>query len=431
MKTVGIIAEYNPFHKGHAYQLRKAKELSGADFAVVVMSGDFVQRGGPALTDKYLRAEMALRSGADLVLELPAVYATGSAETFARGAVSVLEALSFVDALCFGSEVGELSELLPYARLFEEEPPLYRACLQGYLRQGFSFPAARSRAAEEYRNSTERILPCSADDADCRRAASVLDSPNNILGVEYLRALLHKKSRIEPLTLRREAAGYHELTLDTEMASASAIRNAVAGADRVDRVSLDPMVAAQLPEASTELLTGAMQRGETISLDDFSPQLFYRLLNASQAELAAMQDVGEELAARIYKKRLAFTTAEEFAERIKTRQVTHTRVTRALCHILLGFSEKGLEEKKAADYPVYLRALGFRKSAGELLSAIKRESNLPLLVKAADAGKLMRAEQLTLFEQNVAAAHVYESAVALKTGRPLKNEYTRSPVILP
>ena len=118
MKTVGIIAEYNPFHKGHAYQLRKAKELSGADFAVVVMSGDFVQRGGPALTDKYLRAEMALRSGADLVLELPAVYATGSAETFARGAVSVLEALSFVDALCFGSEAGELSELLPYARLF-------------------------------------------------------------------------------------------------------------------------------------------------------------------------------------------------------------------------------------------------------------------------------------------------------------------------
>ena len=431
MKTVGIIAEYNPFHKGHAYQLRKAKELSGADFAVVVMSGDFVQRGGPALTDKYLRAEMALRSGADLVLELPAVYATGSAETFARGAVSVLEALSFVDALCFGSEAGELSELLPYARLFEEEPPLYRACLQGYLRQGFSFPAARSRAAEEYRNSTERILPCSADDADCRRAASVLDSPNNILGVEYLRALLHKKSRIEPLTLRREAAGYHELTLDTEMASASAIRNAVAGADRVDRVSLDPMVAAQLPEASTELLTGAMQRGETISLDDFSPQLFYRLLNASQAELAAMQDVGEELAARIYKKRLAFTTAEKFAERIKTRQVTHTRVTRALCHILLGFSEKELEEKKAADYPVYLRALGFRKSAGELLSAIKRESNLPLLVKAADAGKLMRAEQLTLFEQDVAAAHVYESAVALKTGRPLKNEYTRSPVILP
>ena len=431
MKIVGIIAEYNPFHKGHAYQLRKAKELSGADFAVVVMSGDFVQRGGPALTDKYLRAEMALRSGADLVLELPAVYATGSAETFARGAVSVLEALSFVDALCFGSEAGELSELLPYARLFEEEPPLYRACLQGYLRQGFSFPAARSRAAEEYRNSTERILPCSADDADCRRAAPVLDSPNNILGVEYLRALLHKKSRIEPLTLRREAAGYHELTLDTEMASASAIRNAVAGADRVDRVSLDPMVAAQLPEASTELLTGAMQRGETISLDDFSPQLFYRLLNASQAELAAMQDVGEELAARIYKKRLAFTTAEKFAERIKTRQVTHTRVTRALCHILLGFSEKELEEKKAADYPVYLRALGFRKSAGELLSAIKRESNLPLLVKAADAGKLMRAEQLTLFEQDVAAAHVYESAVALKTGRPLKNEYTRSPVILP
>ncbi len=431
MKTVGIIAEYNPFHKGHAYQLRKAKELSGADFAVVVMSGDFVQRGGPALTDKYLRAEMALRSGADLVLELPTVYATGSAETFARGAVSVLEELGVIDILCFGSEAGELSELLPYAWLFEKEPPLYRACLQAYLKQGFSFPAARSRAAEEYRNSTERILPCSADDADCRMTASVLDSPNNILGVEYLRALLHKESRIQPLTLKREAAGYHALTLDTSMASASAIRNALSDAKTSDKFSLDPAVASKLPEASAELLTEALQRGELLFPDDFSTQLFYRLLAASEAELAAIQDVGEELAARIYHNRFAFTTAEEFTDRIKTRQVTHTRVTRALCHILLGFSQKDLEEKKAADYPVYLRALGFRKSAGELLSAIKRESASPLLVKTADARKRLTAEQYALFEQDMAAAHLYESAKTLKTGRPMRHEYTRSPVILP
>ena len=153
MKTVGIIAEYNPFHKGHAYQLQKAKELSGADYAVIVMSGDFVQRGYPAIVDKYVRAEMALRAGADLVIELPVSYAVGSAEAFAQGAVSVLEALGCVDFLCFGSESGDLDTLLSYAWLFEEEPPAYRAFLQDFLRQGFSFPAARSRAAEEYRKN--------------------------------------------------------------------------------------------------------------------------------------------------------------------------------------------------------------------------------------------------------------------------------------
>ena len=428
MKTVGIIAEYNPFHKGHAYQLRKAKELSGADFAVIVMSGDFVQRGCPALTDKYLRAEMALCSGADLVLELPVSYATGSAETFARGAVAVLEELGCVDALCFGSETGDLDSLWRYARLFEEEPPLYRETLQSYLKQGVSFPAARSRAAEEYWNSTERILPCSAADADWRRAAAILDSPNNILGVEYLRALLHKSSRMKPLTIRREAAGYHELTLDTAMASASAIRNAVAG---FGRETLPLEVAAQLPKESGVLLAQALQRNETLSWNDFSPQLFYRLLTDSQEELAAMQDVGEELAARICKNRLTFTSAESFADRIKTRQVTHTRVTRALCHILLGLSQKKLEERREADYPVYLRALGFRKSAGELLSAVKRESASPLLVKTADAAKILSEEQRALFEQDVAAAHLYEAAKALKTGKALANEYTRTSVILP
>lgn len=435
MKTVGIIAEYNPFHKGHAYQLRRAKELSGADFAVVVMSGDFVQRGAPAIVDKYIRAEMALRGGADLVLELPVPYATGSAETFARGAVAVLEATGCVDALCFGSEAGTIESLLPYARLFEEEPPIYRDILQTYLKQGFSFPAARSRAAEEYRNSTERILPCCAEDADCRKAASVLDSPNNILGVEYLRALLRRKSRIEPLTLRREAAGYHELTLDTEMASASAIRNAVAGRNTSDSLeqgtALPEAVRVQLPETSAGLLAEALQNKKTVSWKDISPQLFYRLLHISQEELADMQDVGAELAARIYKNRFAFMTAEEFADQIKTRQVTHTRVTRALCHSLLGLSQRDLDGYRAANYPVYLRTLGFRKSAGELLSAVKRESASPLLVKTADAGKLLSPDRLALFEQDVAAAHLYESVITLKTGKPLKNEYTRTPVILP
>ena len=444
MKTVGIIAEYNPFHRGHAYHLQKAKELADADYAVVVLSGDFVQRGGPAIVDKYLRAEMALRSGADLVLELPVSYATGSAEAFAQGAISVLEAVGCVDALCFGSEAGGLSALLSYARLFEEEPRAYRELLREALRQGLSFPAARSRAAEEYRNLTERILPCCADDADCRRSASLLEEPNNILGVEYCRALIRRSSSIRPLTLPRRSSGYHDLSLDTEMASASAIRQAVFQAYEAYKTGRTGETAAagagsllpsslenQLPPASRRLLAAALASYGPVRLNDFSSILSYRLLTLSRKELSSFQDVGEDLAARMENCRFQFTTAEAFADLLKTRQLTHTRVTRALCHILLGLTQADLDTRKAAGWPVYLRALGFRESARPLLAEIKKRSACPLLVKAADASSVLPPEQLALFEQDVSAAHVYEAVKENRRGGAPIHEYTRSPIVVP
>ena len=444
MKTVGIIAEYNPFHRGHAYHLQKAKELADADYAVVVLSGDFVQRGGPAIVDKYLRAEMALRSGADLVLELPISYATGSAEAFAQGAVSVLEAVGCVDALCFGSEAGGLSALLSYARLFEEEPPAYRELLKETLRQGFSFPAARSRAAEEYRNLTERILPCCADDADCRRSASLLEEPNNILGVEYCRALIRRSSSIRPLTLPRRSSGYHDLSLDAEMASASAIRQALFQAYEAYKTGnsgeaeaggagtlLPASLENQLPPASRRLLAAALASYGPVRLNDFSSILSYQLLTLSRKKLSGFQDVGEDLAARMENCRFQFTTAEAFADLLKTRQLTHTRVTRALCHILLGLTQADLGARKAAGWPVYLRALGFRESARPLLAEIKKRSACPLLVKAADASSVLPPEQLALFEQDVSAAHVYEAVKENRRGGAPIHEYTRSPIVVP
>ncbi len=427
MKTVGIIAEYNPFHKGHAYHLQKAKELANAEYAVVVMSGSFVQRGAPAIVDKYIRAEMALREGADLVVELPVCYATGSAEAFAQGAVSVLEALGCVDALCFGSEEGRLDMLLSYARLFEEEPPFYQELLQDFLRQGFSFPAARSRAALEYQNVTERILPCCADDADCRRTPSVLDEPNNILGIEYCRALLRRNSAIKPLTLRRRSSGYHDLSLDAEMASASAIRQAISGQDSA---SLKGSVLAQLPASCQKLLRTALTSSAPMRLNDFSSILSYRLLSLSRDELADFQDVGDDLAARMENLRFQFTTAEEFADLLKTRQLTHTRITRALCHILLNLKQSDLDARKAAGWPAYLRALGFRESARPLLGSIKKRSASPLLVKAADAPSLLSKEQLALFEQDIFASHVYETVKEGRRNASMIHEYTRSPIVI-
>lgn len=426
MKTVGIIAEYNPFHKGHAYQLEKAKELAGADYAVIVLSGDFVQRGLPAVINKYLRTEMALRSGADLVLELPSCYATASAETFAQGAVSVLESLGCADALCFGSEAGDLDALLPYARLFEEEPPAYKEFLKAYLREGKSYPAARSRAAEDYRSLTERILPCCADDADCKRISSPLEEPNNALGIEYCRALLRRKSPIKPLTLRRVSSGYHDLTMDAKMASASAIRSAL---DLPETGTAQ--LKAQLPPSSFDLLKNALSSNALLRLDDFSLPFAFRLLSLSRTDLASFQDVGEDLAARIDNHRFQFTNLSEFADLLKTKQLTHTRITRALCHILLDFRQEQLLELREAGFPVYLRILGFRERASLLLAEAKKRSTLPLLAKAADASSILSGTQLALFSQDVSAAHIYETVKAQKLSAPLIHEYTRSPVIVP
>lgn len=425
MKVTAIIAEYNPFHKGHAYHLQTAKALTCADYMVIIMSGPFTQRGLPALTDKYTRTKASLQNGADLVLELPVPYATGSVEAFAQGAVSMLEALGCIDTLCFGSECGDLNALLPYARLFEEEPKDYRDLLKYHLRQGLSFPAARSKAAEEYLNYTSHVCVCSREDADCRPESDLLQHPNNILGIEYCRALLSRQSSIRPVTVRRASSGYHDTTMDTAFASASAIREAIA------REGLSSAVKAQLPPHSFEALREAFQSCPPLTIDDFSPILFDRLLSLSSEELQAFQDVSPDLASRIENHRFQFTSVSAFAHLLKTKELTHSRITRSLCHILLRLYQSDLDAWKAQGWPVYLRPLGFRESASPLLSAIKQRSASPLLVKAADAPYLLTPTGLALFEKDVQAAHICEIARVCRYNIPFAHAYTQSLVILP
>lgn len=425
MKTVGIIAEYNPFHKGHAHHLQKAKEITGADYTIVVMSGDFTQRGLPALTDKYTRAKAALLNGADLILELPAPYAAGSAEAFAHGAVSLLESLGCIDTLCFGSESGDLDAILSYAQLFEEEPEGYRELLKFHLKQGLSFPSARSKAAEEYLNYTEHVCACSKDDADCRHESELLQHPNNILGIEYCRALLYLHSKIRPVTIPRVSSGYHNTDMNAEFASASAIRKAIS------REGLSKSVQSQLPAASFAILKEAFKSCPPITIDDFSSILLYRLLTLSRQELTVFQDVSADLAARIENCKFQFTHISAFADLLKTKELTHSRITRALCHILLGLCQKDLDQLKAENWPVYLKPLAFRKSAGPLLAAIKQKGASPLLAKAADASSLLNPAQYALFEKDVLASHIYESAKVCQHGARFIHEYTRTPVILP
>lgn len=378
MRIVGLIAEYNPFHRGHQYHLDTAREMTNADGVIIVMSGDFVQRGLPAVTDKYRRAAMALAAGADAVFELPVTYATGSAERFASGAVRLLHEMGAITDLVYGCECGDRDRLLELAALLLEEPEAYRVRLKEELRRGRNFPAARSEAAEA-------ILP---------GAAGLLSAPNNILAVEYEKALLSLSSPICSHSLRRRGAGYHE--------SASVIRRTLVDGDA-------ELLSRELPETSLSFLDYWMEA------DDFSALLAYRLRMMDSDILTDYQDVTPGLAARIRARREPVHSFLQLASDLKTRDLTLTHVQRALLHILLGI-------KKEAPVGQTLRLLGFRRET-QVLSAVKAASDLPMLVKMAD-------DRGDLLSDDRRAADIYRQAVWDKYQKELPDEYHAGPVIL-
>lgn len=393
MNVTGLITEYNPFHNGHAYHIQKAKELTGADCTIAVMSGDYVQRGTPAFLPKHIRTGMALAGGADMVLELPVSYATASAEKFAFGGVSILNQLGIVDNLCFGCECGDSDVLTQIAQVLDAEPDSYRCALQRGLKKGLSYPAARCAALPAY--------------------AAILNSPNNILGIEYCKALRRLKSKINVTALKRKGSHYHEENLAEDLPSASALRLALTGDSTPESVK------AHFPPSVYELL----KTSSFCTQDDFSGLLSYRLLLcASHEELCVYEDMSEELARRIFKQRFRFSSFSGFAALLKTKEVTRTRIDRVLLHLLLDI-------KKAPPSQPYLRLLGFKKEKKHLLSEIKKSALAPLLTKPADYKKILDAEGQSLFEENLRASMIYESVSAAREHRPIVHEFER-PLVL-
>lgn len=414
MKTVGIIAEYNPFHNGHLYQLRQAKALSDSDFVIVILSGDFTQRGTPALLDKYARCEMALRCGADFVIELPVCFATGSAEYFAKGAVSILSGLK-VNALCFGSECGNIDTLRRTARILSEEPAAFREALTLNLRKGMPFPAARSLAMAAY---TEGEM---YDD-------SLLKSPNNILGIEYLKALMRLDSPMEVYTLPRQGAGYSETNLPgpsgLRFCSALALRHRLLDGGSCDEFS--PF----MPEAALHILARELSSQQAVHTDDFSSMLFYRLLQLQSNGYSAFADVSEALSDKITKLLEHYISWEQFcSDLLKSKDVTLSRLNRSLLHILLDIKKQDFIDYDAAGNAGYARVLGFRESAKMLFPGLSKE--LPLITKLSRAEKLLSPVGVRQLRQDIFAAHLYESVKTQKTGSPMQNEYRRQMVIVP
>ena len=424
MKTAGIIAEYNPFHKGHEYQIRYTKEKLKADYVIVAMSGDYVQRGTPALISKHARAEMALRCGADLVLEMPVSVSTASAEAFAMGGVSLLDGLGVVDMLCFGSESGEISALRELAEILVEEPEEYKKLLKSFLSEGLTFPAARSQALTEYFKNPRNF---NGDDFDgiltplLNEVTQILNTPNNILGIEYCKALLRLNSRIRPVTIRREGMGYHETTVpdgNDFFASATAIRNLILQ----DSPDLDTL-ASQIPEQAFSVFQKAVNSGEFLTESSLNSILSYCLMKENAKSLSSYMDVSEDLARRIINQQNLLLSFSQSVSVLKTRELTQTRIQRALLHIILNI------HTAPAQIP-FARVLGFRRESSELLSQIKQHSRIPLITKLADAQNLLDSEGNQILSETVFSSNLYEKLLCLKTGRKFCHESQKQLIIL-
>ena len=435
MKVTGIIAEYNPFHKGHKYQIDYCKKKLNSDYVIVAMSGDYVQRGTPALLPKHVRAEMALRCGADLVLEMPVSVSTASAEAFAMGGVSMLDGLHIVDSLCFGSEYGEVSALMELAEILVEEPEEYRQLLKEFLSNGLSFPSARCQALTEYFKNPHNFT---GDDFDgvltplLNQIVQILNSPNNILGIEYCKALLRLKSNIKPVTLKRQGMGYHETLAETDgsdrfsctdgntFASASAIRELLKATLTPETIS---RITSQVPDEISLLLASSLQRNGFLTEDALDPLLSYCILKENADSFCSYLDVSRDLAERIMNRSNELNGFLQAASFLKTKELTQSRIQRALLHIILGIREV------PATVP-YARVLGFRRESSTLLKEIKDSSSIPLITKLADANSLLDESGRSLLYETVFSSNLYEKLLCRKNGRNFVHEYQKQLVIL-
>ena len=420
MKIVGLITEYNPFHNGHLYHMQKAKEITGADSVIAVMSGNYVQRGAPAIMPKHLRAEVALEAGIPLVLELPVCYASGSAEYFADGAISLFEKLGCIDSICFGSECGDYYLLEKVAHVTADEPEAYKQTLQDALKQGLSFPLARQAALKAY------FQDPSLDD--------ILEQPNNILGIEYIKALYLRKSPIGAYTIRRKISGYHDKELSPGYSSASAIRRLLAFAGNSVHLASEEMydepglsevltrLEGQVPPSCIRSLEETHRVRYPVYANDFSLLFRYRLLTETRESLAGYLDMTEELANRMINHANDFITFDQFCDLLKTRDMTYSRISRCLLHILLNIRTEDMTLYKEEGGCQYARVLGFSKDGAKLLSRIKRTSSVPLLTKLTQTEGLSKAG-LRMLRQDIFAADHYESVITDKFKMPFISEY--------
>lgn len=348
-KVLGIVAEYNPFHNGHLYHLEKSKKDTGSNYTVAIMSGNFTQRGSTSLMDKWSKAQAAISNGIDLVLELPVLYATSSAENFAEGAIKILDSLNVVDYISFGAETADIEILDKCADVLYQEPKQYKTLLSHELSKGISFPKARENALMLYLN-------------DIRKFANVLSSPNNVLAIEYLKALKKLKSNLTPYSIPRYEVGYHDLNYTENTASSTAIRNMIKNNGFNALANL-------MPAPSYSILMQNIKAGHIVpDISVFEKEIIYTLRKMKTSEIANLPDVSEGLEFAIKNAANSCNTFTEFMNIIKSKRYTNTRLQRILIYALLGITKKDIAMSKKVQ--PYVRVLGLNKRGKFLISEI-------------------------------------------------------------
>jgi len=358
MRICGIVSEYNPFHSGHEWQIAQTRKITNADLVICVMSASFVQRGEPAIFDKWTRAACALLCGADAVMELPLLSAVQSAEGFAQGGVAVLNALG-VQAISFGSETADISLLSQAAQTLAYETESFKHALQRNLNEGMSFPTARARAAL-----------AAEDGAWDEAAADMLSQPNAILGVEYIKAILQSGADITPYAVPRTGGAYHSADIKETVPSATAVRAALK-AGQVEQAI------AAMPVACRDYVRAQLNEGLSPAFpEDFDNALLVALRRGGRDFVRHLHEVSEGLENRIFDAAQHCTSRETLIDEVKTKRYTYTRISRILLYALLGITRRDVRQHNGSPIDC-IRVLGVKEP--DVLSALSKASSVPLV----------------------------------------------------
>ncbi|MEG0012569.1 MAG: nucleotidyltransferase [Cellulosilyticaceae bacterium] len=390
MHVTGIVAEYNPFHNGHLYQLTQTKKLAGCDKIIAVMSGNFAQRGNPCIVDKYTRTQMALKCGVDMVLELPFPFATASAERFAEAAISVFHKSGIVNSLCFGSEIDDITLMQEIAHTLVHESPELSSLIKTYLNTGTSYPKSRELALIDYLRKQGTSSHAHLE--------SLLNNPNNILGIEYIKALIKYQSSIKPITIKRKTSHYHDTSIHASIASATAIRNQFKSSNIED-------IECTMPSHSFDLL---LQNANTSpSLDNFSMILHHKLIFSTLDDLYSLWDIPKNLCHSIYNAYLKHLKASDIIDEVTSKTYSRATVHRAILKILLDVKQNDLDSLEKLDWIPYIRVLGCKKDSLPLLSALSKASTVPVITNLGKVYNKLSPEAKCLIDYEIHATNLY------------------------
>ena len=410
-KVLGIVAEYNPFHNGHFYHMQESKKITEADSCICVISGNFTQRGEPSIVNKWVKTYMALCCGADLVIELPTIYSISSAENFASGAIKIFDSLKIVTDISFGAECNDLATLNNIANVFYSEPANYKTILNHELKRGLSYPMARENAVLMYLN-------------DIKRYANVLSNSNNILAIEYLKALKQQKSMIQPNIVPRKNVYYNDQKIVDDFASATAIRKLMLNREYAE-------VRKVVPRSTYQIIGEEYKKNHIIlGIKKYEKEIIYALRVMPIEEIQNLPDVNEGLEFAIKKAASETNNIEELIEKVKSKRYTQTRIQRILLYVLLGITKKDMEDSKKM--VPYVRVLGFNSRGKILISEIMNQN--PKLNMITSVGKYVnkkmpKNKQLTrMLDLDISATNIYTLGYGGESKANL--DYTQNMIII-